>query len=506
MNPSTLAGQHVPRWFWPLLLGLNLLLHAPFFNQPPNSAHVWRQTNTMAVARNLYEEDMNPLRPRVDRRNESDGVTGMQFPSYEWLVAVGYQALGFHEAIPRVVSWLIFAAGLVAFHALLRRITGSSWLAAVGTWGLGWSPELFYHSINALPDILALTASLAGFYFFLTWYQRGRRGLCFWLALACVTLAGMTKLQYLVIGFPIAVLVLRDAMQRRLRWRDALALAGFAVVTVGATLAWYRYALALIETSGLADFGLEVRPAANLAVALKTLQHNLVSDLPELLLNFANFILLLLGLVVLVRQRLYRHPWFGPVLAWALALLAYHIIELRQMTVHQYYMLPYLPVLLLPVVAGARWLSRQPRWHWALALLLLAQPVLAFVRIAPARWMRGAREVPVELFEATTRARLRQAVPDSALCVVGPDNSGCKFFYFLHKKGFGYDESAQLFRPLPGGQPYLANCIQRGARYLYTNDSTLTADPRLRPYLAGRVRKVGAFEVLALRNPASAAP
>ncbi|PJJ48476.1 ArnT family glycosyltransferase [Hymenobacter chitinivorans] len=507
MKLSFLDGHTVPRWFWPLVLGLNLLLHLPFFAQPPNSVHVWRQSNTMAVARNLYEEDMNLLRPRVDRRNESDGVTGMQFPSYEWVVAVGYKVLGFHEAIPRVVTWLIFAGGVLAFFALVQRLSGSRWLAAVGAWGLSWSPELFYHSINALPDVLALSASVAGLFYFLRWYQE-RRALDFWLSLLLTTLAGLTKLQYLVIGFPIAVLILRDLWQRRLSWRrDALPLLVFAVVTVGCTLAWYAYAVRLIETSGLADFGLELRPASDLAAAVKTLTHNLISDIPELLINYGNFGLLVLGLVAVARGGYVRRYWFGPLLAWALALLAYHLIELRQMSVHQYYMLPYLPVLLLVVVVGAGWLAQQPKWRWALALLLVAQPVLAFVRIAPARWMGGAREVPTELFEAATRAELSNAVPDSALCVVGPDESGCKYFYFLHKKGFGYNESAQLFAPGAGGQPYLANCIQRGAQYLYTNDTTLlTQDPRLQPYVARTVRQVGSFRVLALRPAVSATP
>ncbi|WP_167852096.1 ArnT family glycosyltransferase [Hymenobacter elongatus] len=505
MTLTFLDGHTVPRWFWPLLLGLNLLLHLPFFAQPPNSVHVWRQSNTMAVARNLYEEDMNPLRPRVDRRNDSDGVTGMQFPSYEWVVALGYKALGFHEAIPRVVTWLIFAAGVVAFYALVKLLTSSAWLAAVGAWGLSWSPELFYHSINALPDILALSAAIAGLYFFLRWYH-SRLPVLFWLSLLLTTLAGMTKLQYLVIGFPIAVLIIRDLWQRRLTWRrDAVPLAVFALVAVGCTLSWYAYAVRLIEQSGLADFGLELRPATSVAVAIKTLTHNVVSDIPELLINYANFGLLLLGLVAIGRGRYYRSSWFGPVLVWALALLAYHLIELRQMAVHQYYMLPYLPVLLLPVVLGAGWLVRRPRWRWLLLLLLVAQPVLAFVRIAPPRWMGGAREVPPELFDAATRAALDNAVPDSALCVVGPDESGCKFFYFLHKKGFGYDESAQLFQPGAGGQPYLATCIQRGARYLYTNDTTLVADPRLRPYVGQVVKRVGDFQVLALRPAASPA-
>lgn len=91
MNGTTASvDAKMPRWFWPLLLSLNFLLSAPFFSLPPASVHVWRQCNTMAVARNFYEESMNILQPRVDRRNATNGVTGMQFPSYEWLVAGSY--------------------------------------------------------------------------------------------------------------------------------------------------------------------------------------------------------------------------------------------------------------------------------------------------------------------------------------------------------------------------------------------------------------------------------
>ncbi|SFQ59187.1 hypothetical protein [Hymenobacter arizonensis] len=78
-----------------MLLGLNLALHAPFFWLLPNSAHVWRQCNTMAVARNPYEKGMNPLHPSVDRCLDTNGVTGANFPSYELLVAGSYQLFGF---------------------------------------------------------------------------------------------------------------------------------------------------------------------------------------------------------------------------------------------------------------------------------------------------------------------------------------------------------------------------------------------------------------------------
>ncbi|RZK45561.1 MAG: phospholipid carrier-dependent glycosyltransferase, partial [Hymenobacter sp.] len=210
---TALAQARAPRWFWPLLLGLHLLVSAPFFGLPPASVHVWRQCNTMAVARNFAEESMNILRPRVDRRNDTDGVTGMQFPSYEWLVAGSYRLLGFHEFLPRVINWLISLAGIVAFYHLVRQISGVAWLGAVGAWCLAWSPEVYYHGLNALPDILALTSYVAGLLWFARWRQAPRPA---WLAasLLAITLAGLTKLQFLAAGFPMAVFVVRDVGQR----------------------------------------------------------------------------------------------------------------------------------------------------------------------------------------------------------------------------------------------------------------------------------------------------
>ena len=491
---SLLATDRLPRWFWPLLLGLNLALHAPFFGLPPASVHVWRQCNTLAVARNFYEEDMNILRPRVDRRNASDGVTGMQFPSYEWAVAAGYQAVGFHESVPRVLNWVFYMLGVWAFYHLARRIAGAAWLGAVAAWGLAWSPEMFYHGLNALPDILALTAALAGLLWWLRWRSE-RRSWLLAISLLALVLAGLTKLQYLVAGVPIAVLTLHDLRHGRLGGRTLAGLAAFGAVAVAVPLAWYAYATRLIAASGLADFGLVVRPETDAAVALGIIRRNLLSDWPELLLGYGALGLLLAGLLRLLRQPPTRHPWFWPGLAWSAALLAYYLLELHQMQGHTYYQLPLLPVLLLLGGWGAAGLAQHRRARPLLLALLLVQPAWAFARVSWGRWLHGDPDVAPELFAPASRAVLEAATPAGALCVVGPDISGCKMFYFLHKKGFGFDDAAQLAAPDHRGRPHLATCIAQGARYLYTNDPAVPADPRLRPYLGQQLKQVGTFTV-----------
>lgn len=445
---------------------------------------------------------MNILRPRIDRRNATDGVTGMQFPSYEWLVAGSYQVFGFHEFLPRVLNWLISLAGIVAFYYLVRQVSGAAWLGAVGAWCLAWSPEVYYHGLNALPDILALTCYTAGLLWFVRWRAAPRPGLLA-ASLGAITLAGLTKLQFLVAGFPIAVFVMRDVLQRRYTGAQLTQLLGYAVVAVGVPLAWYAYAIELIHTSGLADFGLEIRSAPDLAAGLVILKRNLLSDWPELLLGYGALLLLLLALWRLLRRPPVRHPWFGPGLAWALGLGAYYLLELRQMEGHTYYMLPLLPFLLLLAAWGAAWL--RPRAAPLLLVLLLVQPVWAFARVGWGRWLHSSPGVAPELFDPVSRAALEAATPPGALCVVGPDESGCKEFYFLHKKGFGFEWPGQLAQPMPTGQPYLADCVAKGARYLYTDDAAALRAPGLQPYVGRQLAQIGAFGVWELRMPGAAA-
>jgi hypothetical protein len=96
-----------------LFLGIfaSFLLHLPFLGLPPQSSHVWRQTNTLAVAVNFSEESMDILRPRVNLREDGDGVTGMQFPSYEWGLAWCFKAFGQGYWVHHLYSLLILFIG-----------------------------------------------------------------------------------------------------------------------------------------------------------------------------------------------------------------------------------------------------------------------------------------------------------------------------------------------------------------------------------------------------------
>ncbi len=465
-------------------------------NLPPQSIHVWRQCSTLAVARNFYEEDMNILKPRLDDRMDRDGVTGTQFPSYEYLVALGYELFGEHYWVHRTVSFLIYFLGAWGIYELFFILFQSAWAATIGAWSFCWSPELFYFGISALPDVTALTASLWGLVFFVRWFKSGEK-VPYGLSLVLTTLGGLTKIQYLVIGFPIAVMVVME--KKKYSLNQILMMIFFAFTSVGLTLGWYFRAVHLIQTSGLNDYDIGFTPAPGWLWALKVVWHNAHSEIPELILNYATFIFFVVGIFAWFKKKKMESGWFWPLAAWGMAVLAYYFIELGKMDVHSYYLLPFLPLLLVFVVRGGLAL-KDSKFAWLFVFLLFAQPIVAFFRIVPPRFWAKDKAVPQELYVEASREKLEEAVPRNALCVIGEDNSRAIYFYFLHKKGFAFTELGDL-TALSDGSPQLERDIQQGAQYLYTDDSQVAESNVLKPYLESKVLKEGDFQVFKLVQP-----
>jgi hypothetical protein len=480
------------------LLFLNILIHLPFLSFPPLSIHTWKQCNIMATSRNFYEEDMNILKPRVDRRLDTDGVTGMHFPLYENLVAMLWKITGFNETVPRVFTLIIFSFCIWVFYELCFIIFRSGFMAAVGAWSLCWSPELFYHSINALPDILAFASALSGLYFFLKWDDSRKIHFIFW-AILFTTIAGLTKLPNLIIGFPIAAIVIKGLIQKKYISRDFLLLALFALVSLGISFTWYFYSIKLQEDSGLMDFALFVKPLEDWTKALPILERNLISDMIELFLNFAGFALFCFGLLSIFKNKKWHSVWFIPVMAWIAGMLIHYLINLRMMDVHQYYLIPLFPVLFFCAALGANYLLEK-KYTIFLVLLLCIQPVLAAIRIIPPRWINANKSEPHEFYNKTLRAELENATPLKDLIITGPEDSGCILFYFLHKKGFGFLYPTELLELQPNKKTKIKDYIDRGAKYLYTNNPEVYNNNNLKPYFGRTIKVVGSFRVIELKQ------
>ena len=138
------------------------------------------------------------------------------------------------------------------------------------------------------------------------------------------------------------------------------------------------------------------------------------------------------------------------------------------MDVHHYYMLPIYFGILGLLYNGISFLYKKGKYSLIL-FLMIAQPALACIRIIPARWGKSDLGISQTFSDKSKLAKLKSFIPDNAKVIAGPDESGCIYLYFLHKKGFGYETANQLTE-LKDNKLLLENYIDRGATYLITSD------------------------------------
>ncbi len=497
--------MHLLERRWILIAGivLSAILHAPFVNRPPESVHLWRQANTLALARNFHTESMNLFKPRVDNRYHTNGVTGTPFPIYEYCLACIYKLTGEQYWVQRSYAFLWHIVGVFGIAALVMTLFGSRRMSVIAGWMWIWSPELFYYASTTLPDPLALAASIWGLHFLIKWMKQHRDGTpqkhVALLALAALILAGLTKLQYLAVGF--AALGFWLGSGRTLRQKRFLLPAiGFALACVLVPLGWYRYANNLIDDSGLTDFVISIKEFPESEIAISILWHNLISDLPELLLNYATAICFVIGLLFAIKSSRRRLDLSLMGLIWGSGLMLYHVVEVQQMKAHSYYMMPHLPLLIITAAYGADKIVSRFK-PWMLYILLAAMPILCVVRIIPARWGNPGREVPPELYDPIRRSRIIAALPNDKTepILMGYDQTGCVMFYYLDRHGYGLNWAGQLGYALHG-EPQLHTFIKQGVQYAVLRDIEPETEAVLQPVIDSTLVIEGDFRVVRFKS------
>src|SRR5436190_9169865 len=103
--------------FWILLYFLIRLFGIT--NPPLEIAHNWRQVTGLMVARNFYEVDPNILYPRVDMAGERTGITGTEFPLFNYLIFLAALLFGWADWYGRLINLIITSIGIYFFYRII---------------------------------------------------------------------------------------------------------------------------------------------------------------------------------------------------------------------------------------------------------------------------------------------------------------------------------------------------------------------------------------------------
>lgn len=478
---------------WILFLAIPLLglfMHIHIFNLDLQGIHAWRQCETASNVLRFANEDMDIFQPHVYSLEWENGLKRMEFPIMQWVMAVVTKITGNPILSMRLVSWVIGIFSVWGMFFIVFRLFGNTSLALVVAWAFHFSPVFFYYTLNPLPDNLALMASIWCLAWFIRFY---RQGAWKWLVLsaAMAGLAGLAKLPFvLVLAVPVGTLGI-DWLRSRLRaWRPfILGVMPFAVGMLPAVL-WYAAVIPTWHGNGIVKGILESK-AEDLPELWGIFSHNLVSTLPELLLNYAAVPMFLLGLVLVWRKSHLESRLFWPFWVMALGTIAYFIFEMNMIgKAHDYYLFPFLPGLFLLVAFGARYLlEMKGSWaKWALCAMLLAMPFTAAIRTYP-RWQKTGFTTDL----LTYKHQLQGLVPADAKVVAGHDLSPHIFLYHLQKMGWNLSKEEL-------GTGRFEKCIANGASHLYSSDREIDGHAAVQPYLGEMLGEFGVFRVFALKG------
>jgi hypothetical protein len=461
-----------------LFLLINCLTHVVFLNLPPSGTHVWRQCNSLAMSRNFAQESMNIFETRIDRRDGTSGITGSHFPLYEWCVAALYKSFGEHDATARIFSLLLFTLFMFASYRLCLEFGHNQKIAIIAGLLMLSVPQFYYDSINAMPDTMAIcTSTWAAYYFIKHLKTQNKNFFIFSLILAIVS--GLIKFQFLILPYS----MLAYELKNKTLWKSKVILFVLSLLPV---VFWYRYAIEQTQLNNLKEFGLWIKEIS-LNQKLETIWGNLISDLPEKLIGWPLTLFLIYQLFFnKIKTALKLKPiyWF-----WLLQFVVFYVVAIERMQNHSYYFMTLLPLFVFVVLKN---IQNEKRTHQVLMWVFALNMVWAIVRIVPSRWTHEKMQIPEDFKRVSFRDSIKEIIPKGKQVLIGPDVSGCIYFYYTNTKGYSF-ATAEEFKEK--GPKFIQEIKDRGIEYLvyedkYNMSKMVAADSNLI-----EIKNVGNFRI-----------
>jgi hypothetical protein len=483
-NPHIIQN---PTWIISVALFLSLFLHLPHFSKELMSVHVWRQTQTQSTIDSFHEEDRNILNPRRNNRGTEEGIFRMEFPLMQWLIAGIYPITGRSILVTRIFMFLTGIACILGLFFFLRKLFQDSWIASLSAWAFTFSPAFYYYTLNPLPDVFALALSIWGMA--LCWKNKGLKYI---LGLVLLSLGTLCKLPFGIFFLLPSCSILEyfgwfKFKQNATPLPEALRKLFLLILALVPPIWWYLEVIPGWKGNGIVQGLMEnTVPFSQLA---DYFIHNLISTLPELLVNYAAMPFFVLGLFYIFKRKLPLR--YGQFSLLGIALLAYFLFELNMIAkVHDYYLFPFYPLLFAAIGYGIQEFMRStiPYVRTGAFVLLLLLPLTAWLRMQT-RWNPEQPGFNPDLL--IYQNELRKAVPEDALCIVGNDESSYIFFYYIHKKGWAFQKDEPSVEQLYSWR-------NQGAHYLYSDSREIEKRALQAGILDRLVLEIGSIKVYQL--------
>jgi len=470
----------------------SLILHWKVFSYDLAGNHAIRQAQTQQNIQNFYRHDSNILNPTTDLLSNQNvrEIRRFEFPVMQWSVAMVYHITGEYILVTRICMFLLGLGTLAGVYYWFQQFFKGITTAWAGTWAFSFSPVFYYYTMNPMPDNLALFGaiwSLAFFYKFL----KSDKLLFVSLSAFFLSLSALAKLPYIIFlavpGSWFIWNVLRKKFKNiRIELKFFLVYFFFLLPA----LLWYVWVIPTWNNGVVT--GILENPIT-LAKVQDYLSFHFKEMFPKILLGYNSMPFLLLGLYFLVKKKVWKEVNFKWPAAMGLVVMVYWIYEFSLIEkVHDYYMMPFLPLLYLMVTYGIYQALRISKWTKLLTVALLVSMPLVTNLITKDYWSVENSYYLQDVFRY--KNDLRAAAPSNSLCIIVNDPTQYLFSYLIDKPAF-------VFRDDHLPSLWVEDMVlNRGVTYMYSDSRKVDTNPEVSQYFEKLVMERGTVKVFKLKG------
>jgi len=161
-------------------------------------------------------------------------------------------------------------------------------------------------------------------------------------------------------------------------------------------------------------------------------------------------------------------------------------------TVHDYYMMPFLPLLFIVITYGMICLMRLHRNLLPLTVVVCLFIAWLTFTTTKNRWTIDRSYINPNMF--LYQADLKNAVPSDKQCIILNDESGFVFAYKIDKMGHIFKDDY-----LPAG--WVKDMILRfGIRYMYSDSRKVDENPEVSQYIDSLIMQRGDIKVFSFKD------
>ena len=482
------------RFIYPFLLMalISAALHWRVFHYEIGGIHAWRQTQTQQSTLNFYRFDPNILNSRTNilTKELEPTIQRYEFPVMQWTMGMIYHVTGDSIFVTRLLMFLLGLCTIAGVYYWIKQFFNNKLIALTTAWAFSYSPVFFYYCMNTLPDLLALSGTVWSLAFFFRIIQTGSR-ISMVASALCISIAVAAKLPYIIFLAPQGVWWIWSLFRKRFKnIRPEIAFAVVNLICIAPVIWWYAWVIPTWSNGvipGIFENQVSMQEVKNI------LRYHAKVMFPSLLLGYLALIFLFVGAFFAFKKKTWKDPRFWWLFVMGIIVFFYWIYEFNMIgIVHDYYMMPFLPILYFVVAYGIKQVMGMKSWIKIAGIaLLLAMPIYTYY-ITRDFW--SVKYIPEFQDVYNYSKDLRKAAPDGSNCIILNDGSGYIFSYLVDKQGWVFNNDY-----LPGG--WVEDMILNyDATYMYSISRKVEEDPEVSKYLDKLVMEWGNVRVFQLKQ------